>query len=143
MEMKDFLFISPYDERKEKWYGKKLTPEEAKDLSDVSNVLLTSALTAKLDSVLNEKLAEFGSINTLFLDLEKELKIEEDTFTTDYAESVKAVYPNVTVEDCYKMIVRLRMVKSPLEIEEFRKAIQITAMGIRAVMWSGEMTQIW
>ena len=133
-EKKEYLFVDPYNPVKEKWYGKKLTPEEAKELSNVSNVLLTSALTAKLDSVLNEKLAEFGSINTLFLDLEKELKIEEDTFTTDYAESVKAVYPNITVEDCYKMIVRLRMVKSPLEIEEFRKAIQITAMGIRAVM---------
>ena len=74
-EKKEYLFVDPYNPVKEKWYGKKLTPEEAKDLSDVSNVLLTSALTAKLDSVLNEKLAEFGSINTLFLDLEKELKI--------------------------------------------------------------------
>ena len=133
-EKKEYLFVDPYNPVKEKWYGKKLTPEEAKALSDVKNVLLTGALTSKVDSLLNENVHEFGMIKTLFLDLEKELKIEEDTFTTDYAESVRTVYPNVTVEDCYQMIIALRMVKSPAEVEEFRRAIDITSLGIQAVM---------
>ncbi|MBP5092182.1 MAG: aminopeptidase P family protein [Bacilli bacterium] len=133
-EKKEYLFIDPFNPVKEKWYGKKLTPEEARDLSGVNNVLLSGALTSKLDSLLNPEILEFGHISALFLDLEKELKIEEETFTTDYAESLKMIYPNIIVEDCYKMITRLRMVKSPAEVEEYRRAVQITALGVRAVM---------
>jgi hypothetical protein len=52
-EMKEFLFISPFDERKAKWYGKRLTPEEATQISGLTNVMVNSSLPAKVDGALN------------------------------------------------------------------------------------------
>jgi Xaa-Pro aminopeptidase len=83
-EFKEFLFIDPYNPAKEKWYGKKLEVAEARAISGVHNVLLTTALTAKLDTILNDKRMEYGKINVLYLDLEKELKIAEQTSTNDF-----------------------------------------------------------
>src|SRR5574344_2442621 len=39
-ENKEFLFVSPYDERKEKWYGKRLSLEEAGQRAGLNNVLV-------------------------------------------------------------------------------------------------------
>ena len=36
-ERKTYLFIDPYSELKEKWTGKRLTPDKAKALSDIQH----------------------------------------------------------------------------------------------------------
>ncbi len=133
-EFKEFLFIDPYNPAKEKWYGKKLEVAEARAISGVHNVLLTTALTAKLDTILNDKRMEYGRISALYLDLEKELKIAEQTSTNDFKNALLTVYPEIEIKDVYPLIIRLRMVKSKAEVDEFRRAIEITALGIQAVM---------
>jgi len=133
-ERKEFLFVSPFDPVKEKWYGKRLTPEEAQAASGIRNVLQNNALSAKLDSALNENFQEFGDIHKVYLDLEKELKIAEGTSTQDYKEALMKIYRSIQIEDCYGLIVRLRMVKSPSEVAELREAIATTKLGIGAVM---------
>jgi len=133
-ERKEFLFVSPFDPVKEKWYGKRLTNEEAQAVSGVRNVLQNNALSAKLDSALNDNFQEFGEIHKVYLDLEKELKIAEGTTTQDYKESLTKIYHSIQIEDCYPTIVRLRMVKSSSEVNELRAAILTTKLGIQAVM---------
>ena len=133
-ESKEFLFILPFDPVKEKWYGKKLTIEEARAISGVKNVLLKNGLTAKLNTILEPGLEQFGRITSVYLDLEKGQKIEEEADAGDYKRSLETVYPDVEVLDCYSMIVSLRLIKSENEIKEFREAIRITQLGIQSVM---------
>lgn len=133
-ERKEFLFVSPFDPVKEKWYGRKLTIAEAAEHSGVHNVLLNSALSSKIDSALNAEFYEFGSVEKLYLDFEKEQKLAEDTSIVDYQNSLMAIYPNITIVDAYPLIVSLRMVKSPAEIKELREAIAHTNLGIQTVM---------
>ena len=75
-EMKEFLFISPYDERKEKWYGKRLKSEEASAISGISNVMTNISLQAKLELILGED--AYGEVNRVYLDLDREIKIADD-----------------------------------------------------------------
>ena len=133
-DVKEFLFILPFDPVKEKWYGKKLTIEEARSISGIKNVLLKNGLTAKLNSILDPGTEQYGRVATVYLDEEKGQKIEEEANAADYKRSLETVYPDVAVEDCYPMIIDLRLVKSANEVEEFREAIRVTQLGIQSVM---------
>lgn len=134
-EMKDFLFISPYDERKEKWYGKRLTPEEASKISGIQNVQVIDSLSAKMDEILNPSMYIFGEIRKLYLDLDREIKIGEETTTLDEKKIAEATYHDVVVSDAYPLITTLRLRKSTREIAELRSAIEFTKVGLYSV-WS-------
>ena len=54
-EEKAILFISSYDENKEKWYGKKLTIEEAKEISSINNVLISPSFQPRLESLIKDE----------------------------------------------------------------------------------------
>lgn len=134
-EMKEFLFISPFDERKEKWYGKRLTPKEASKISGLSNVQVIDSLTAKIDEVLNPQYAVYGEVTKLYLDLDREIKIADEMTTRDLKKTLEATYQNVAVSDAYPLLTTLRLRKSAREIAELRSAIDTTQIGIYSI-WS-------
>ncbi len=131
---KEYLLVSPFDPVKEKWYGKKLTIEEASLASGIRNVLLNSALTTRVDSALSGTFGDYGAISKVYLDLERENKVAEGTYIEDYKKSLETVYRNIEIKDIYSEITKLRMVKSEAEIEELRTAIEATRLGILSAM---------
>ncbi|MBQ4255016.1 MAG: aminopeptidase P N-terminal domain-containing protein [Bacilli bacterium] len=131
---KEYLFIPPFDAVKEKWYGKRLIADDAKAISGIRNVLYEGAFQSRLDGLLSESGGDYGAMKTVYMDLDKENKIAEETSTKEAAKSLEIAYPGVTVKDIYPVIVRHRLVKSPAEIAEFEKAIEHTRLGIQAVM---------
>ena len=132
-EMKEFLFILPFDERKAKWYGKRLTSLEATQISGISNVMVNSALPAKVDGALNPNFLEYGEIHKVYLDLDREIKIADSTSTHEYGNTLKTAYPDLVFADAYPLITTLRLRKSVREIAELRSAIRSTHLGILAV----------
>jgi Xaa-Pro aminopeptidase len=132
-ELKEYLFISPYDARKEKWYGKRLTPEEAQQISGINNVMVNSSLPAKVDGALNPNFAQYGEMKKVYLDLDREIKIADSTSTHEYQATLKAAYPGLVMADAYPLITTLRLRKSVREIAELRSAIRSTHLGILAV----------
>ncbi|MCR5349102.1 MAG: aminopeptidase P N-terminal domain-containing protein [Bacilli bacterium] len=133
-EEREYLLISPFDPVKEKWYGKRLTPEEATAVSGVRNVLLRTALTSRIETILTGTYSDFPPIAKVYLDLEKEQKVAEETYVEDYRKSLEVLCPHLCTMDAYPLIVSLRMVKSPAEIEELRAAIEVTKVGITSAM---------
>ena len=130
-EMKEFLFISPYDERKEKWYGKRLKSEEASAISGISNVMTNISLPAKLDLILGED--AYGEVSRVYLDLDREIKIADDTDTREMKRILENTYSEIIVNDAFPLITTLRLRKSAREVEEFREAIRVTKLGIYAI----------
>ena len=96
-ERKEFLFVPPFDEVKAKWYGKRLSVEEAREISGVRNVLIASALQGRLHTELSGSYSDFGSVDKVYLDLAKENKIGEDLFSKEYADSLLGQYPGLSV----------------------------------------------
>ena len=76
-ERKCYLFIDEYDEVKEKWTGRRLTFDEAEQLSGLQNVYSSANFENMLDLALTNQNNQYGSIDTLYLDLSPEVKIEE------------------------------------------------------------------
>lgn len=129
-----YLFVDPKDENKEKWLGIKLSVREASETSGIDNVLLTTSFEGKLNVILNEELSHFGNLNTLYLDLEKELKIKDEMSTNTYKDEFLKAHPNFEVVDIYKDICALRMIKSDAEIEMLKDAIKTTELGLNKVL---------
>lgn len=133
-ERKTFLFISPFDKSKEKWYGKRLTPKEASDISGINNVLENTAFEARLESCLNPEIASYDVLDNVYLDFDREIKIKSEYSVKDLIASLREKYPSLKIKDAYPLVTTLRLRKSPAEIEEFRKAIKITKLGILATI---------
>lgn len=129
-----YLFISPYDETKEKWTGKLLTADEAREVSRIDNILLNSTFDPKLDILINSIKEMHGDNCNVYIDLDDELKIASRTTTKEFKDSIQNRYDNIVIFNAYNLIVDLRMVKSYEEINRIEQAIMYTKSGIDSVM---------
>lgn len=133
-EVSTFLFIDEKDERKEKWLGFKLTVDEAREISGMDNICLRSSFEGKLLASLGGDRTHFGRISKIYLDLEKELKIDTCKSTNEFKEELNEKYPDLAVEDIHDKIMSLRIIKSSEEIEMIKDAIHTTDIALRNVL---------
>lgn len=132
--IKEYLFVSEYDELKEKWTGKRLTADEARTLSGIDNVLYLNTFESELDLILKKKDSSFEKISTIYFDLEPE-NIIEGFKTVEQTKNILMLnYPWLEFEDIYSKIVSLRMVKSKDEIAELKEAINKTSIGLKNIL---------
>lgn len=131
--IKEYIFVQTYDEVKEKWTGIRLRTNEVENLSGISNVLYNECAKSKIQMIIEELLNLKENLK-IYIDLEKELKIEESYTTTELKEDILQNYPSIEVNDIYLNIVRLRMVKTHEEILLFEEAIKTTHVGINAIL---------
>lgn len=132
--IKEYLFVSEYDELKEKWTGKRLTSDEARALSGIDNVMYLNAFESELDLILKKKDSSFERISMIYFDLEPENIIEGFKTVEEAKDILKLNYPWLEVEDVYSKIVSLRMVKSKDEIAELKEAINKTNIGLKNIL---------
>lgn len=133
-EIREFLFVSPFDPVKEKWYGRRLTLQEATKISGISNAQVNTTMMDKVAAILDPGLAPYGEVNHIYMDLEPEIKIADEMTTRDYRDTISCLFPRVEIIDAYPLITTLRLRKSSREVEEMRSAIRTTKLGIYSVM---------
>ena len=129
-ELSEYLFIDEKNEKIEKWTGIKMTVEEASSISGIETVLMRSTFEGKLDAVFQNDMSHFGEIKHIYLDLEKELKIDECVSTIHFADEIKEKY-DIDVVDINEIVLKERMVKSEAEVACIKEAIETTDVGIR------------
>ena len=124
-KVRSIMFINTFDEEKAKWIGRKLFREEIIGLSGVD---ATRYLT-EFDKVITDY-AKDGYL--IYMDTTKCL------FDEPYGEErrleEKLNKMNVSVTNLRPFIAELRMVKQPEEIEEMKKAIHLTNLGLQNVL---------
>lgn len=130
----EFLFVSEYDENKEKWTGKRLTTEEACKLSGITNVLYLNTFEAQMNMVLNKDDHVFGIFDKIYLDLDSEIKVAERKTTREIMEEMQDKYRDIKFFDVYKTICDLRAVKSAQEVEELKEAVVKTKIGLNKII---------
>lgn len=132
--IKEYLFISEYDELKEKWTGKRLRPEEAKELSGIENIMYLNAFESELDLIICKKDSAFAKISTIYFDLEPENLIEGFKTVEETKDVLLMNYPWLEAKDIYNKIISLRMVKSKDEVAEIKEAINKTSIGLKNIL---------
>ncbi|MFA5686704.1 MAG: aminopeptidase P N-terminal domain-containing protein [Bacilli bacterium] len=132
-EVNLFLFIDEKDPNKEKWTGLRLSLDEARQKSDIHNVLFHNSFGPKLENILSSE-SEFGAFEHLYLDLEEELKIRPSYSTIDLKKELESKHPDMKVVDLHPLLTSLRMIKSPSEIYLMKQAIEITDLAFKNVI---------
>ena len=135
-EKKCYLFIDEYDELKEKWTGRRLTFEEAEQLSGLQNIYSSANFDNMLHLALTNENNQFGAIKNIYIDLAPEIKIDESKSTQTFQQEIEAKYPQLSTLDVKPLITALRMVKSQYEIEQIKDAISVTNLGINKLILS-------
>lgn len=125
-EVKETLFIKRRDPVLVKWVGENIQQEEASEISGIENY----AYVDNFDNVVNYHLFLKG-IKNVYLDIERHLNKAIDFRNENYVEKVKASYPHVNIENIYPALTKMRTIKSKEEVEEIRKAIHLTNLGLQ------------
>ena len=133
-ENKEYLFLDDYDERKERWTGKRLTFERATEISSVNNVYSNEMFDQMLSMALAKENNFYGSICTLLVDQSDEIKIATNKSTQTFVKEMEEKYPHITMGNIYPLIVSQRMVKSEEEVHNLEEAIAITNTGINDLL---------
>lgn len=115
----------------EKWVGRKLTKAQATEISGIENIQYLPAF----ESTLN-RLIYTTKFENIYLDLARMAFEGERTAAMLFADKIKKNYPELIVKNSHKYMCELRMIKSEFEINEIRKAIELTKNGLEALMLS-------
>lgn len=128
-EFLEKLFIKEPNPELERWVGKSIRKEEAEKISGIKDIAYADTFNAALHSYIFN-----NEINDIYMDLERDSYDSLESITERYALKIKNKYPQVTIKNIYNIIAELRMVKSDEEVEEIKKAIEITIEGVHALM---------
>ncbi len=128
-ETKEKLFLKEIDLNKEMWNGKTLRDSEGKEISGIDDVSYMNEFSTYLNRCFNG----MEQIN-LYLDLNKEILDEEDSPAVKFSAYIKNKYPQIVIKNMAGKIIPLRMIKSSEEIDEMKKAIDITVKGVESLM---------
>lgn len=123
------LFIEKPDYDIEKWIGRKLTKDAATNVSGIKDVQYLDGFISWVS-----KTVYSGNVERLFLDLEKMNWDENDSPAASFANDFAKRYPFVSIKSLHFILCELRVLKSEEEVELVKKAIDITNIGINAIM---------
>lgn len=126
--VEETLFIQRVDPVLEKWDGKMLTAEEAKELTGIENIRYLDEFEKNIPRFVH------ADVTTVALDLERRGFDAIPTRANLFAQEVQVRYPALRIEDIYPAICELRMIKTTEEIEKIKQAIALTNQGIQRMM---------
>ncbi len=128
-KLEETLFIEPIDPSVERWVGKKMTQEEAKEVSGVESIATIDNLQAALDRIMNRKLP-----NKVYFDTYRHQMSDLPDYNIAKAQAFAHCYPGTAVDNIYPIVASLRMNKDADEIEVTKEAVKVTEEALNHVL---------
>lgn len=128
-KLEETLFIEPIDASIERWVGKKMTQDEAKEVSGVETVMFMDSLEAVLDRIMNRRLPA-----RVYFDTYRHQKCDLPDFNLVKAQEFAKAYPGVAIGNIYPVVAALRMIKDEDEIKVTKEAIKVTEDALNHVL---------
>lgn len=126
-DVKECLYISPYDEEYAKWFGSVLTKEQATETSGIADIRFTGSEEAFLD-----KLVSRERLENFWFDWHNCGLGGTPGRRLSYVNRFKNVYPGLSVESISSRIFAMRMIKDHEEIAMLKEAMALTRRGFEA-----------
>ena len=131
---KETLFIEKNDEVLSKWIGMKLTIEEANERSGIEQVNYLDGFDSFIFNALNSTRTSIARYKNVYLNLERRNIPGYTNQALEYAQTLKSNYPELIVHNAYELVIGLRMIKAPEELELIMQSIETTRYGIDQIM---------
>jgi Xaa-Pro aminopeptidase len=132
-EMKSHLFIERTIPERVVWDGEKMSKDKAKEISGVDTVYYLDDFDTAMQSFLT-------NVSSMFLEIGGSGLNEPLSKALLLANKVRERYPNISFESIKNRVSSLRMKKDDFEVENLRKAIELTGKGINKALsckWQG------
>lgn len=123
------LFIEEADPTMERWYGKKVTVDEAKEITRIDRVSFIDDFEAAIDMIMTRE-----DVTTIYFDSYRHQLSDLPDYNVVKANEFAAKYPGTAIRNCFPMIAEMRMQKDADEVELVKKAIALTDEGLQNVM---------
>ena len=123
------LFIEEADPTQERWYGRKVTVDEAKEISGIDNVMFLDSFEGAVDRMMARE-----DIDSLYFDCYRYQLEDMPDYNMIKAKEFAEKYPGHAVKNISQVIAELRMQKDGDEVALVREAIGITDKALQYVM---------
>lgn len=123
------LFIEEADPTQERWYGRKVTVDEAKEISGIENVMFLDSFEGAVDRMMARE-----DIDSLYFDCYRYQFEDKPDYNMIKAKEFAEKYPGHAVKNISQVIAELRMQKDGNEVALVREAIGITDKALQYVM---------
>ncbi len=128
-KLEETLFIESIDPSVERWVGKKMTKEEAEEVSGIESITTIDNLAATLDRIMNRKLPK-----KVYFDTYRHQRSDLPDFNVVKAQEFAAGYPGTAIDNIYPVVAALRMVKDADEVEVTKEAVKVTEEALNHVL---------
>lgn len=128
-KLEETLLVEPSDPKVERWTGKKLTKDEAKEISGIEKIEVVSGIAGKITYFMNHK-----APNKVYFDMYRHNMEDLPDYNVVKAQELLSVYPGTSIGNIFPMVAKLRMVKEEQEVEAVKKAIEVTEKGLNHVL---------
>ena len=128
-EPKTLLFIEEADPTMERWYGRKVTVDEAKGVTGIDKVYFISEIDSVIDSIMTRE-----DVYTAYFDTYRHQKEDLPDYNLVKANEFKTLYPAVIIKNLFPFVAEQRMQKDEDEIEVTKEAIHLTNIALQNVL---------
>lgn len=125
---KTMLFIEEADPTAVRWTGKRVSVEEAKEITGIEEVYYLDAFTGWVNRLMG------AGLETLYFDCNRYQWDDLPDYNAAKAREFAAKYPGVRIRDIFPTLAKLRMVKDEDEVSVMREAINVTDKALQNVM---------
>ncbi|MCR5154472.1 MAG: aminopeptidase P N-terminal domain-containing protein, partial [Lachnospiraceae bacterium] len=115
------LFIEEADPSAERWTGKMVTSDEAKEITGINDVYYTDTFERVVDVAITRH-----DIANVYFDLYRHRKCDLPDFNLVQGLDFAKLYPGLNLKDLSPIVSSLRMNKDEEEVKLTKKAIEIT-----------------
>ena len=126
---KTVLFIEEAIPSMERWTGKRVTKDEAKAVSGISDVRFIDGVESFITRCVDRELVEVA-----YYDCFRNAMNDIDSYNMAKAKKFAAAYPTIALKNAHTVIAGMRMCKDEAEVAILREAIALTDKGLRRVL---------
>lgn len=123
------VYIEEADPKAERWTGKMVTVQEAKDIAQTEDVRFVDRFEAELNSLINT-----APIANAYFDCYRHQTSDLPDYNLAKAQEFSAAHPGIRVRNLWQMVSAMRMQKDADEVQKMSCAIDITDAALRHVM---------
>ena len=126
---REILFVKETDKNIQIWEGPKLSKEDARSISGIEKILWLNEFEPTLKEITSQNNGIYLNKNEHYRN-NSETQTREDRFISKF----KKEYPAHSVYRSNPILQHIRSIKDPLEINQIKKACDITEMGFRRIL---------
>ena len=131
----EYLFIQRNDPKREVWDGRKMSTDEAKELSGIERVGYLDEFPAVISMYCPFINKIWSNIGTQSVDRPLTMQLFR-------LAPIRERFPNISIESITSLITPLRKIKSNWEIMQLQRAIDITGKAIMDVLENAESSMM-